>query len=75
MVFKNKLFYMNLIILRLSCFLRNRIIGGILDRLLYLLSDNKGYEVWDDIMILINGFLVILGNIILYFFLRFVMVV
>ncbi|XP_068733405.1 protein bark beetle-like [Montipora capricornis] len=74
MVSKNKSLHMNLTILRPSCFLRNRTIGGILDRPLYLPSEDNGYEVRDDIIILTNGSLVIPGNTTLYFPSRSVMV-
>ena len=60
---------------RPSCFLRNRTIGGILDRSLVLSSEALTYEVRDDIIIFTNGTLIIPKNITLQFPPRSAMVV
>jgi len=60
---------------RPSCFLRNRSIGGILDRPLILSSEGLPYAVRDDIVILAKGSLVIQKNVTLVFPPRSAMVV
>ena len=71
----NKSVIVNSNISRPSCFLRNRSIGGILDRPLVLTSDGLPYEVRDDIVILATGSLVIQKNVTLEFPPRSAMVV
>ena len=63
----NKTRVSNSSILRPSCFLRKRTIGGIVDRPLALSIADSPYEVRDDITILANGSLMIPRNVTLLF--------
>ncbi|KAL9960879.1 hypothetical protein ACROYT_G034385 [Oculina patagonica] len=72
---KNKTKAIDSSVPRPSCFLRGSSIGGIVDRPLALSSADSPYEVRDDIIILINGSLVIPKNVTLQFPSRSAMVV